>query len=60
MQIMEFFKTIKKNLVIHGIEDPEYKTVSEGQIHERALAALQEAMRRIETLETEVEALKAN
>ena len=42
----------------NGIEDPEYKTVAEGQIHERALAALQEAMARIEALEAEVAALK--
>ena len=42
----------------NGIEDPEYKTVSEGQIHERALVALQEAMVRIEALEAEVAALK--
>ncbi len=42
----------------NGVEDPEYKTVAEGQIHERALAALQEAMRRIEALEAEVKALK--
>ena len=42
----------------NGVEDPEYKTVAEGQIHERALAALQEAMKRIEALEAEVKALK--
>ena len=42
----------------NGVEDPEYKTVAEGQIHERALAALQEAMQRIEALEAEVKALK--
>ena len=40
------------------VTDPEYKTVAEGQIHERALAALQEAMKRIEALEAEVKALK--
>jgi hypothetical protein len=38
-----------------GVEDPEYKTVAEGQIHERALAALQEAMERIEQLEARLE-----
>ena len=42
-----------------GIENPEYKTVAEGQIHERALAALQEAMTRIETLEAKVAELEA-
>ena len=41
-----------------GSVQGDYKTVAEGQIHERALAALQEAMARIETLEAEVTALK--
>ena len=56
----EFVETVPqdKEDFDNGIEDPEYKTVAEGQIHERALAALQEAMTRIETLEAEVAALK--
>ena len=48
----------EKDSFENGEEDPKYKTVAEGQIHERALAALQEAMARIETLEAEVAALK--
>ena len=41
-----------------GEQDPEYLTVKTGDITRRALAALQEAMARIETLEAEVAALK--
>ena len=56
----EFVETVPqdKEDFDNGLEDPEYKTVAEGQIHERALAALQEAIARIETLEAEVAALK--
>ena len=48
----------EKDSFENGEEDPKYKTVAEGQIHERALAALQEAMARIEILEAEVASLK--
>ena len=39
-------------------ETPTLKTVQSGAIQKRAIAALQEAMERIETLEAEVAALK--
>lgn len=41
-----------------GKEDPEYLTVRSGNIQKRSIAALQEAMARIEALEAEVAALK--
>ena len=41
-----------------GKEDPEYLTVKSGDIQKRSIAALQEAMARIEALEAEVAALK--
>ena len=47
-----------KEAVDAGEQDPEYLTVKTGDITRRALAALQEAMTRIETLEAEVAALK--
>tara|TARA_R100000278_G_scaffold44261_2_gene38563 strand:+ start:2382 stop:3518 length:1137 start_codon:yes stop_codon:yes gene_type:complete len=56
----EFVQTVPqdKQDIDDGIDDPEYKTVAEGQIHERALAALQEAMTRIEELEEKVRILE--
>jgi hypothetical protein len=47
-----------KEAIDAGEEDPEYLTVKTGDITRRAIAALQEAMTRIETLEAEVAALK--
>lgn len=54
----EFVQTVQDAMADTGSVQGDYKTVAEGQIHERALAALQEAMARIETLEAEVTALK--
>ena len=54
----EFVETVQDAMADTGAVQGDYKTVAEGQIHERALAALQEAMARIETLEAEVAALK--
>lgn len=56
----EFVQTVPqdKQDIDDGIDDPEYKTVAEGQIHERALAALQEAITRIEELEEKVRTLE--
>jgi len=58
----EFVQTVPqdKQDIDDGIDDPEYKTVAEGQIHERALAALQEAMMRIEELEARISELESN
>ena len=47
-----------KEDIDEGKEDPEYLTVRSGDIQKRSIAALQEAMARIEALETEVAALK--
>ena len=41
-----------------GKEDPEYKTVKYSIVWMKAMKALQEAMERIETLESEVKTLK--
>ena len=54
----EFVEDVPDAMADTGSIQGDYKTVAEGQIHERALAALQEAMARIETLESEVAALK--
>ena len=47
-----------KEDIDEGKEDPEYLTVRSGDIQKRSIAALQEAMVRIEALEAEVAALK--
>ena len=47
-----------KEDIDEGKEDPEYLTVRSGDIQRRSIAALQEAMTRIEALEAEVAALK--
>jgi len=47
-----------KEDIDEGKEDPEYLTVRSGDIQKRSIAALQEAMARIEALEAEVAALK--
>ena len=41
-----------------GVEDPEYKTVKYSIVWMKAVKALQEAMEKIETLETKVETLE--
>jgi hypothetical protein len=47
-----------KEDIENEVEDPEYLTVRTGDIHRLAIKALQEAMDKIETLETKVEALE--
>jgi len=47
-----------KEDIENEVEDPEYLTVMTGDIHRLAIKALQEAMAKIETLESKVEALE--
>ena len=56
----EFVEKIPQTLedINEGKEDEEYLTVRSGDIQRRSIAALQEAMARIEVLEAEVAALK--
>lgn len=56
----EFVEKIPQTLedIDEGKEDEEYLTVRSGDIQRRSIAALQEAMARIEVLEAEVAALK--
>jgi len=47
-----------KEDIENEVEDPEYLTVMTGDIHRLAIKALQEAMAKIETLESKVKALE--